>query len=120
MNDVLVFDKLPSEPVRLVMCEWLRRHGIDPNDVVVPGWIARDERTYAVRYLGFDRDAGEIRLTDDGKDLVRRVYRVQLEGPPLPWPDDVSDRGTAARASGRSRRTAPPARRPTPRSPPGR
>ena len=43
-------------------CEWLKRHGIDPMDVVVPGWIDVDDEARAVRYLGFHRGPDARRL----------------------------------------------------------
>lgn len=80
--------------VREPWCGWLRRHGIDPNDVVVPGWIRRNREAFRVEYLAIARDAdGQIVCAEHGERHHARTCRsitgerfVQLEGPPLRFP----------------------------------
>lgn len=77
--------RLPPEPARLVWCDWLRRHSIDPNDVIVPGAIIRSVDLRRVVYLTMARDATGRPVVDG--DAVRTVERVvQLESPPQPFP----------------------------------
>lgn len=85
------FDRLPPEPVRLAVCDWLRTHGINPNDVAVPGWIERRPATYQVAYQGYEWETDDDgsprpRLTDDRSDAIRRERVLQLEARPLPFP----------------------------------
>lgn len=82
------FERLPSEPTRLIWCDWLRRHSIDPNDVAVSGEIVRDPARRTVSYEGFQRDdQGEI-VIDHARLEARRVQVVvQLEAPPMPFPE---------------------------------
>lgn len=87
-DELIVFDDLPEN--RPDWDLWFRKHGIDPNDVIIridgtPGWVKRRESAYQVVYLA-------PAMTDDGRlagpgHTVERV--VQLEGPPLPFPDAV-------------------------------
>ena len=90
-KDRLEFDGFPAEPVHIALCKWLQRHSIDPNDVCVPGWIERSDRTRRVCYLTYVRD-GDGRVRSDPLDF-NEPYRVvgisQLEAPPLPWPDVI-------------------------------
>lgn len=81
------FDDLPAEGQRLIWCAWLRSHGIDPNCVIVPGWIERQPelRRIAWETLAED-DRGQFIVRDDW--AVRAVRYLQLESPPLPFPDD--------------------------------
>lgn len=73
-------DDLP-EAVDRLWCEWLRRHGVRPDDVVLPGWITRDPA------------AGEIRhgawLGAEGAKTVREVIH-HLDGPVEPFPDEAT------------------------------
>lgn len=70
-------------PNRDAWLEWLRRHSVDPNDVLVPGgWIRRDRDRYRVVYLAPTR-------TPDGRipaPLTTVERYVQLEGPPMLFP----------------------------------
>lgn len=88
--DRVEFRRLPDEPTRVAVCEWLRRHGIDPHTVVVPGWIERQPDRCRVAWLSSVRDeAGNI-VSNEARDEFLTVERyVQLEGPPLPWPAEA-------------------------------
>lgn len=83
------FGSLPREPIRLALCEWLRRHGIDPNNVAVPGWIHRQIDERRVRFLGYQEDYRTAPLPRDGDPT--EIQWVQLEAPPLPLPDVVDE-----------------------------
>ena len=87
--DRLEIDRVPSEPVRLVMCEWLRRHGVDPHEVVATrGWIERQPAAFRLAYLAYVRDVdGAIQFDAEANSARVEPRYVQLEGPPLPWPD---------------------------------
>ena len=79
--------------------EWLSRHGIDPDDVIVPSTLVIDDETRTINYVGFHRDERGQRHTprhcpghpdlpmSDG--ACRLVVTVQLESPALPFPDVV-------------------------------
>lgn len=65
--------------------EWLRRHGIDPRDVILScggrsGWIERQVDLYRVAWLS---------IVGDERGRVREPQEryVQLEGKPLPFPE---------------------------------
>lgn len=79
------FDRIPSEPLRLAVCDWLKAHGIDPCDVATPGWIELDDEARRVRWEAYRLDEhGRIPVVDG--DAVREVHSMQLESPPLPFP----------------------------------
>lgn len=97
MTETLHFRGRPSEPVRLAMCEWLRRHGIDP------GYVP-DSRTYFRRHDGTDGPPGlsceqyiptpdgDIEWDREREQAVIRTVFVPLEGPPLPFPEITRER----------------------------
>jgi hypothetical protein len=100
----VVFNWIPPESDRAQWVSWLRRHGINPDDVPVPGWIEVDGARRQVRYLAIVRDEnGTALLADrDGlpvpygqekeripaghHEVATRVAVSQMEAPPLPWP----------------------------------
>lgn len=87
MTERYEIDTLPPDHVRLPVCEWLRRHGINPDDVAVPGWIERQTDLYRLAYEGYIcDDQGNILINKARDAAQRRSTYVQLEGPPLPWP----------------------------------
>lgn len=87
MSERLVFDERPPKAERLALCDWLRIHGIDPDDLVLPCWVERDVENYRVRYLGAVRDEnGKLQPAPGGEVVVTAEQYVQLEGPPLPFP----------------------------------
>lgn len=94
MSDRLTFHRVPHDYILLSMCEWLRKHGIDPDYVLLPGWVERDEQARRVWYLTFAWD-DEERCTalrdDETKEFLTRAEYVQLEAHPLPWPSEVLD-----------------------------
>jgi hypothetical protein len=74
---------LDSKPANLgEWQEWLRRHGIEPNEVLLSwrdqaGWIERQENLYRVAWLGLP-----------ATPAVPGTERyVQLEGKPMPFPE---------------------------------
>jgi hypothetical protein len=87
--DRIEFDTMPPDAERTAWCEWLRRHGIDPNVVLVPGWIERRPEAYQVAYLSaeLDEETGHIRWDTERRVPVFVTAVAQLEGPPLPFPD---------------------------------
>lgn len=86
------FDKLPPRAERDVWCEWLRRHSIDPSEVLVPGWIERRPETYQVAYLSAEfAENGTMRWDRERGEPVYLVAVAQLEGPPLPFPETRRD-----------------------------
>lgn len=69
---------------------YLRRHGVDPDDVAVPGLLKADDTARTLSWLAYDRDAeGRIRRDDRGVVHVNRA--VQLEAPALAFPDEADD-----------------------------
>lgn len=82
------FEHMPLEPERSVWLEWLRRHGVDPNDVAVSGGIERDEQNYRLIYTSYEWGSDGFPVIDPITRDTITVERVfQLEGPPLPFPD---------------------------------
>lgn len=92
MSDRIEFDAFPPDRVRLSVCAWLRRHGVDPNMVAVPGWIERQPDLYRLGWESYVPDEDNmIRLNEARDDAVREARHVQLEGSPLPWPDELTE-----------------------------
>lgn len=82
------FDVLPPEPERLLWCDWLRAHGIDPKDVALPGWIERSDRNFQITFSTYARDErGRIQLNAERTEALRSTRTVQLGEPPLPFPE---------------------------------
>lgn len=91
MIELVDFDKLPPESVRLAWCDWLRHHTIDPDYVAVPGFVEVDYATYRIRYLAYDRDdQGRKHLTPDGTRAAMSERTLQLEACPSPLPDTAT------------------------------
>lgn len=92
MTDVRYeFDRVPPELDRLAVCEWLQRHGVDPREVAVPGWIElRPERRQVAwaAYLWEEAADGEPRriLRSAADAGIRRESVLQLEARPMPFP----------------------------------
>lgn len=96
----ITFEDMPPKSRRLPMVEWLRRHGCDAGQVCVPGWIERDEENFRVRYLAYHLNergnrhpvpgtGGWMDRPDYREPVVAtEVHTVQLEGPPLPFPNE--------------------------------
>lgn len=84
----LRFMRPPSRSVRETWAEWFRRHGVDPHDVALLGWIERRELDYQLTYESFERRPADGSLVKDpATAAIVMVVRVfQLEGPPLPFP----------------------------------
>lgn len=82
------FDRMPTESERLIWCEWLRKHGVNPNDVIATGWIERRPDAYQLAYLSIELDDdGRPRYDRQRDDFVWTERVFQMEGPPLPFPD---------------------------------
>lgn len=83
-----VFDETPPQAVREMWAEWLRKHGVDPCDVVIPGWIERQPDTYRLVYASHARDEnGRLRWDWERREPVHETRVFQMEGPPMPFPD---------------------------------
>lgn len=95
-----MFTRLPPEPVRLIWCAWLERHGVDPRDVVCD-YIERREEACQLAYMGIQRvnvvippritladikPPWEIEELEIRSELHKVPVVFQLEAPPLPWP----------------------------------
>lgn len=82
------FATYPPEDERQAWCDWLRHHTINPNAVVVPGFIEADFDTYRVSYLTFDLDErGRRYFGPDTGDVAKSVRVLQLEARPSPFPE---------------------------------
>ena len=87
MSERATFHVMPPRAEREAWCEWLRRHSIDPSDVVVPGWIERRPAAYQVAYLALVQGPdGFFRLDPTTREWICTVRIAQLEGPPLAFP----------------------------------
>ena len=76
---------LPPEPLRQRWMNWFEHHGIDPCDVLVPGWIERDVERRRIRYSGIHTDKdGKLIWDKDG--AFSYIAVVQLEAVPSPFP----------------------------------
>lgn len=82
---VLVPDHPLPEPTRRALCDWLVFHTIDPDRVLVPGWLERRVAARQVAYRAFDLDASPGTPFD--AMFVTEV--VQLEEPPRPFPPEL-------------------------------
>jgi hypothetical protein len=79
--------------------DWFLAHGIEPASVpMVGGWVERDVEANEVRWYGFVlTEAGRVQVKPkaDGtlpsltevREPWLDVQRVQLESPPLPFPE---------------------------------
>ena len=83
------FDEAPPRAVREAWAEWLRKHGVDPSDVLASGgWIERRPDAYQLRYASLVKGPDGRYLYDQERRTAVRETRVfQMEGPPLPFPD---------------------------------
>lgn len=77
----------PPDTERLVWCDWLRRHSIDPNDVAAPGTILRWPAERRVSYLAYAVDADGNLIVHDGYEVEYVEHVVQLESEPAPFPE---------------------------------
>lgn len=92
---------MPPEPERLIWCDWLKRHGIDPNQVLcdyIERRVDRCQLAYAtfqhvkvpvppVVRLTVDSEPWEIEEIEIRTELRKVEVVFQLEAPPLPWPE---------------------------------
>lgn len=56
-------------------CEWFQRHGIDPDEVAVPGSVVADDAARRISYVAWEKG-----------ELARVGRVVQLEASALPFP----------------------------------
>lgn len=80
-----------EDSTRLALCEWLRFHGLDPDNVTYDP-IVRDVEACRVRATVFLRDRTGHRFLVDRNDFdsIAQAYQyAQGEAPPLPWPAEV-------------------------------
>lgn len=107
-----IFWWLPGEiPHRLreAICEWSRKHGLDPNRMPAHEPIFRDLERCQVRctYFVLGEDGGRVLDRDhEGPtwQLLTESHVAQGETPPMPWPDvvlDLMDADRSVRAHGR-------------------
>ncbi len=90
MSERIEIDTFPPDWVRLPVCTWLRRHGVNPDMVAVPGWIERRPESYRLAWESYVPDAdNKIRLNETRDGAAREPRHVQLEGQPLPWPPEL-------------------------------
>lgn len=77
-------------PAWKALLDWLRMHGLRPEDMPVENLIVRrlPERQVSAVFYEVD-ERGRRRLNSAGDGAVRRTLVVQLEAPPLPWPAEV-------------------------------
>jgi hypothetical protein len=67
---------------------WLRRFGIDPEDVLLdPFFLVAEDDNRTIRYLGAVRQPNGTPLMRDGR-IERCVVTVQLEAPAPPFPGE--------------------------------
>lgn len=83
--DRVMFHDVPAEPEWQAWREWLRYHGVDPSDVVLPGWIERNEEYFQIVYTTSFRGRKRPRGVIDAGPVTWRV--IQLDAPPLPFPE---------------------------------
>lgn len=82
--NVLTIDGFPPPQARTAINQWLAAHRIDPNDVVVPGWIERIPEHCVIRYLSVLR----IQNTEHQRGrVVTWTREIRLPHPPAPFPD---------------------------------
>lgn len=97
---VVNWSVLAATPLREALQEWLRFHGIDPEDVVAhhPGGeaiLVRNVEERCVEYLVFLRDRDGHRFVYPNPDgtssdlAAMAARRAQGETPPMPWPPEV-------------------------------
>lgn len=96
----LVFDMVLTgirfEELHDELAAWLAKHGIDENRVKVPGVIERDTEKRQIRYTSYvwDEETDRPKFHHDANEsgpLREEMVTVQLESPPLPWPDIMFD-----------------------------
>jgi hypothetical protein len=87
------FEQLPPEAIRLMWCDWLTHHTIDPDTVAIPGFIEIDHDAYRIAYLAFDlNENGRPFLDASRKDAQKSVRVVQLEARPSDFPQPTDGR----------------------------
>ena len=79
-----------SLPTCRALCDWLRKHGLDPDNMPRENLITRclAERQVCAVVFVID-ETGRKRLDPTTGDAETATVLVQLEAPPLPWPADV-------------------------------
>lgn len=86
---VISSDRFFATPAWEPLCEWVRRHGVAPEDVPLDCWIHRDvEHRRVILPVVVRDDAGRMVKDGDGTVAIR-IREVQLEAPPLPFPAEV-------------------------------
>lgn len=89
------FPSIPPEADRLVWCDWLRHHTIDPNQVVaLDGFIEVDSDARQIRYLAYNLNAEGNKFVDPNNDerASMSVRVLQLEARPSSFPQLASGR----------------------------
>lgn len=71
--------------------EWARFHGLDPDEIPAGEEVVRDARNCLIRYKVFVKYGPkrfQIKIVDNEPVMAEMVE--QGEGPPLPFPPEVS------------------------------
>lgn len=89
------FARVPPEPEREAIAEWLTFHGIPRDLVAVPGWIERDPQGCAVRAKVYALAPDGIGRLYDKFD----VFTSRNEAPPLAFPRVANWLAFAARTT---------------------
>ena len=72
---------------RRVWAEFMRSHGINPDDVPVPSTLVYDETDRRLTYEVYTRDTdGDLILDENGDDAARGVVTLRLDSEPA-FPD---------------------------------
>lgn len=86
MNERYEWDRRMNGIERYIWQDWFRKHGVDPSDIPIPGWVERRPEDYQLVFEVYDRKDGKFWRYRDGDNAARRTVVMQLEGPPLPFP----------------------------------
>lgn len=81
-------DLLPTMPraAREQWQAWLRHHGVDADDVAVPGMIERRPDARQVAYIAYELDENGRPVLGPNHQTLTVVRIVQLEAAPSPFP----------------------------------
>lgn len=82
-----VLESLINDPdLQDAWCAWVKRHGINPEDVPLPGKVVRDHANLCVTYTAVVRDTKGQPITC-GDGVVTEERTVYLGRVPEPFPE---------------------------------